>query len=1048
VEERYGEKVIDYQLFESMPVNSIVVSAASSRFLIVALTDDYAKLSGLSKKQVVGTPFFEAFPDAPSNLPEGIPRLRDSFEQVVAEKKAHNIESQRYDIRDEHGVLQPRYWSARNKPILDQFGQVTHIIHTVTEITELVLAEQSKRQSEFTNKGYQLFMHAPVAVCIVRGADYIVELANEGMRQLLGRDAAMVGKPIIESLPEAKLQGLVSILDHVRSTGQTYQVSSFPATLLINGVREDRFFDLVFRQYLQDDSEAETTIFCLANNVTEEVRSRQQVKEMAETLNFRNAILEAQNHSSHDGVLIIDSAGAIILYNRRFIEIWKMPEEILALKSDLGLLNYAAAQTVDEALFFNKVQEIYASPERLAYDELLLKDGRVISRTGTPVVGSNGKKYGWAWNFRDITERIRQEQKFRNVLEQAPTPILILKGPELSLEVANTPLLKLWNVDETAFGKPLLEILPEVADQPYLALLQKVYRDGTAEFGHEQPMYFVREDQTRELHYFNYSYQPYKENNGVISGVLVMAMDVTEQVIANQKVRDTEANFKTLLMQAPIGISILKGQNLDVELINDTCLFIIQRSREEMLGHSLWNTMPELKRQGFHEVVEQVLSSGFAYSVKEYETVIIRDGRPEHVYLDFVCQPLSESSGMKDRIMVIVIDTTSKVLARRKIEEAEVRARLAVDSAELGTYEVDLRTDEIIASERMSEIMDIDMHAERSEFIDAFIEEDKPVRKAAHLLALTTGKLQYIARIRKHNGSIHWVKVMGRIYFDDDHRPFKLVGVLQDITEQKHFSDELSRLVELRTHELQTVNDELKRSNTELEQFAYISSHDLQEPLRKIKVFSTMILDQDGERFSEMSLKRFNKIVDAADRMTNSLRDLLEFASLSNDDRFEQVDLNSVIENVKNDLELVISQKHALIEYYELPTTHAIPLQMHQLFYNLLNNALKFSREDVEPYIRISCRVLLESEYPETKMPGTAGYYEILVTDNGIGFDESYADKIFTIFKRLHNRDSYTGTGIGLSICRKVVHNHGGEISARSTEGEGATFVILLPYRS
>jgi len=1047
VEQRYADRPIDYKLFESMPVNSLVVDATSPDFIILAVTDDYLEVAGVPKDKLLGSNLFEVFPGGASDsIPDGALQLRASFEFVIKNKKPHRMERQRYDVENAQGVFEARYWSTFNKPVLNAAGEVVQIIHTVTEITGLVVAEESRVLSSRYDNAYQLFMQAPMAVCIVRGLDYVVQLANQGMLEFLGRDSSMIGKPIIESLPEAKLQGLIDILDYVRTTGQTKHLPGFPATLLINGVREDRYFDLMFRRYEQPG--ADTSIFCLAINVTEEVRGRRQVKEMTEKLNFRNAIFEAQNQSSHDGVLIIDPEGRILLYNNRFVEIWGMREEVLAGKSDQALLDFAAGQTTDRTLFFNKVNEIYQSPDAITYDELNFKDGRVIGRTGTPVIGENGEKYGWAWNFRDITERIQQERKFRNVLEQAPTPIFILKGPDLVLEVANKPLLDLWAVDETAIGKPLMEILPELVDQPYVEQLRKVFLEGKPHFGHEQPAYFIRQDGVRELHYFNYTYQPYKENNGIVSGVLVIATDVTERVLAMQKIRDTEANFKTLLMQAPIGICILRGKDFEVELVNDSCLSIIQRRREDMLGRSLWVSLPELKHQGFPKILEKVRSTGFAYSAKEHETVIVQEGIRQQVFLDFVYQPLTESAGVPDRIMVVVINTTTTVLARKKIEEAEVRARLAVESGELGTYEVDLRTNEIIVSERMSEIMGVARYADRKAFIDAFVDEDKHIRQAAHRQALTTGRVQYSARIRKPDDSIHWVKVMGRVYFDDDNKPFKLVGVTQDITEQKLFSDELSRLVEARTRELLSVNEELQKSNTELEQFAYISSHDLQEPLRKIKVYSSMIIDQDGSRLTEASLNRFNKIVDAAERMTNSLRDLLEFASLSNNDRFEQVDLKWVIENVKNDLELVISQKNAHIEYHNLPVIRAIPLQMHQLFYNLMNNALKFSRPGINPLVRISCRVLEASESTLSSNSDSGPWYEIAVVDNGIGFDAEYAEKIFTIFKRLHNRDTYSGTGIGLSICRKVVHNHGGEIYARSDNNQGATFTIHLPGES
>jgi PAS domain S-box-containing protein len=1046
VERTAAAKNIDFSVFEAMPVNSILVGIDGPRFSIIALTDQYLKIFGITRDRLVGQEISHAIANGSDDMNSAVAVLRDSFEEVIRTKNSHNIRSLGYDFVGSSRQTTSRLYDVSNKPVFNSSGELSYIIHTLIDVTVEDRPAQSKVQLLQVDKTLQLFMQAPVAVCIVKGPDYIVELANEAMLQFLGRESSMMGRPIIESLPEAKLQGLIDILQHVRNTGQTYQISSFPAELMINEIREVRFFDLVFKPYQQNASDAETSIFCLANNVTEQVRSRQQVSEMTATLNFRNAIFEAQNQSSSDGVLIVDSNGEMILYNRRFAEIWRIPEEVLSSRSDADALKQAANQLVEPALFLEKVTEIYHSLNVAMKDEVYFKDGRVIERTGTPVIGVDGANYGWAWNFRDITARIQQEQKFRNVLEQAPTPIFILKGPALILEVANKPLLNLWNTDEQAVGKPLLEILPEMKDQHFYELLQKVYREHTPYYGHEEASYFLRPDGNKELHYFNYTYQPYQENDGSVTGVLVMSTDVTEQVIATQKIRETEANFRTLLMQAPVGICLLRGDDFEVELANDSCLEIIRRSREDVVGKSIFVTMPELKGQGFSQILQEVLSSGNAFAAYEYETHINHDEYSEQLFLDFVYQPLRETDGRNDRIMVVVTDITTTVLARKKIEEAEERARLAVESGELGTYEVNLRTNQIIPSARLGEIMGITLPADRNAFINAFVDEDKPVREAAHREALVTGKLQYSARIKKQDNSIHWIKAMGKIYFDEANTPMKLVGVVQDITEQKLFAEELSRLVHERTKELRAVNEELKRSNTELEQFAYISSHDLQEPLRKIKIFSTMIMEKDRQHLSEFSVNRFNKIVEAADRMMNSLRDLLEFASLSNRDRFEQVDLNWVIGNVRNDLELAIGQRNAHVEYENLPTLHAIPLQMHQLFYNLLNNALKFSKDGVDPVIRIQCRILAREEVKAVRAENVTGFYEISVIDNGIGFDEMYAEKIFTIFKRLHTRETYHGTGIGLSICRKVVHNHGGEIYARSGSGSGATFIIQLPF--
>ncbi len=645
----------------------------------------------------------------------------------------------------------------------------------------------------------------------------------------------------------------------------------------------------------------------------------------------------------------------------------------------------------------------------------------------------------------DVSEQVKarkiieeSEQRFRNVLEQAPIPILILKGEDMVLEVANEALLKLWNVGPEAIGKPFLEILPEMKDQGYYALLQNVYRHGISHTGFETPVYFIRQNGEKELHYFNFTYAPFKEKDGSITGVLVHAINVTEKIVARQKIAESQENFHNLVMQAPIGICILQGENFVVEMANDSYLEIVQRSRDFFIGKPIWDVIPEVKNQGFDEILGNVLKTGIRFEGKEYQAKINRQGREETIFIDFVYEPLREMDGAAKRIMVLAIDITDKVIARKKIEEAEESSRLAIEAAELGSFAVNLLTNEVTSSPRLDEILDMESSSDRSQFLRSIHPDDLLLREEAYKKAYQTGKLEYDARVIKRDHNLIWIRVEGKITFDENKIPVKVLGVVQDITQQKLFYEELAKQVRDRTGELSIANKQLQRSNKELEQFAYISSHDLQEPLRKIKLYSGLIMERDGGFFSEYSKTRFQKMIDAADRMSRSLRDLLNYASLEHEQRLEKVDLNEVVSNAESDLELLIFQKRAIIEKPVLPVINAIPLQMHQLFFNLLNNALKFSTPGIPPFIEIGMEKIAKPENNSIQ-------YKIQVKDNGIGFDNSAAEKIFTIFQSLHDRNKFDGTGIGLAICKKVVENHGGTIFASSEAGRGATFTILLP---
>ena len=265
--------------------------------------------------------------------------------------------------------------------------------------------------------------------------------------------------------------------------------------------------------------------------------------------------------------------------------------------------------------------------------------------------------------------------------------------------------------------------------------------------------------------------------------------------------------------------------------------------------------------------------------------------------------------------------------------------------------------------------------------------------------------------------------------------------------ELKLFSNELEKQVSERTFSLSKANSELNYSNESLEQFAYIASHDLQEPLRKIKTFSTLLQERFNDDLPNEAQEFIKKIVSSSDRMSTLIREVLDFSRILHGDlEFEKVNLNNIVGDLISDFDLLITEKNAIIECGKLPIIEAIPVQISQLFYNLISNALKFSSSNEKPIITITSKILSKEEVLNHEtLDHEVSFCEINIQDNGIGFEQQYADQIFLIFHRLNGRNDYAGTGIGLALCKKIVINHRGEISASSNESNGALFQIFLP---
>ena len=358
---------------------------------------------------------------------------------------------------------------------------------------------------------------------------------------------------------------------------------------------------------------------------------------------------------------------------------------------------------------------------------------------------------------------------------------------------------------------------------------------------------------------------------------------------------------------------------------------------------------------------------------------------------------------------------------------------------DFGTFEWIMGVDNVFWSDSIYDICEIDSSQKdlSRDFVSKITHpEDRELANRVVNEALQTGSdFNFEIRIITATNKVKIIQATGRVIKARDGSPVKLVGVIRNVTEQRRVEQDLKK------HVL-----ELNRSNKELEEFAYVASHDLQEPLRKITTFSGRLTEKFKNVVAGEGAMYLERIVIAAENMRTLINNLLEFSRVSRDTQpFETVNLSFVLHQVKNDLELLIEETGAVVEVGKLPAIFGSLTQMKQLFANLINNSLKFRKQDKAPLIRIESTELDESSKLTYNLPLTGQYCKITLSDNGIGFDNEYSERIFQIFQRLNGKSEYPGSGIGLAICKKIVEHHKGVIFAEGREGDGAQFTILLP---
>ncbi|QJD81559.1 PAS domain-containing sensor histidine kinase [Spirosoma rhododendri] len=531
-----------------------------------------------------------------------------------------------------------------------------------------------------------------------------------------------------------------------------------------------------------------------------------------------------------------------------------------------------------------------------------------------------------------------------------------------------------------------------------------------------------------------------------------IAQDITELVAVHQQLDASKAQFTDLVMATPTATAVFVGRDMLIQQVNGPMLTIWGKDNS-VIGKILHVAMPELEDQPFLAQLQHVFDTGEPFRHDESLTDVLDKGQLKRVWFNHAYNPLYDQHGRIYGVINTATDVTAQVMARRQLEESKVVLQNAVELAELGTWSMDCQTGETQLSERHAAMFGLTTTLMPYEQALIIVHpDDQPRVKAAFLAAQqpdSDGRYQAEYRIiNAHTGQQQYIRAVGETSFDEQGHPICITGTTQDISLERESQRLLARQVQERTQELQLVNQDLQRSNDNLQQFAYVASHDLQEPLRKIQSFGSLLVEQDADRLSETGQSYLQRMMSAGARMSILIKDLLAYSRIATRQQtFGLISLETVLEQVLATLDWVIADRKAQIELDALPLISGDESQLSQLFQNLFSNAIKFTPAGQSPRIRVTCFQRERSELPIDATPTSPAlhFIQISVSDQGVGFDKKYLARIFQVFQRLHGQNEYPGTGVGLAICQRVVENHGGAITADSQPGQGATFCVYLP---
>jgi len=884
-----------------------------------------------------------------------------------------------------------------------------------------------------------VMLENPFAMYIAWGEDHI-QLYNDAYRPILGssKHPMALGNPAKETFTE--IWNIIKPLFNDVLKGKGVGFADFVLLLNRNGFEEECCFDFSYTPIRKNNADVGgilVTILETTNKKKAEhalIKSEQKFRTLAD--NIPNLAWMA------------NADGWIYWYNKRWYE---YTGTAAADMEGWGWQSVHDPKELKNVLLEWKSSIAEGKPFEMVFP-LKGNDGtfRPFLTRVLPMRTNEGEIFQWFGTNTDIAEQKKaeaalkeSEQRFRNMAESSD--ILIAVGDETGNAIYFN---KAW-VNFT--GRPVkdllefgwLDLIHEEDRQTFLNTYLKATENKKPWVGEFRVL-----NSKQEYRWIVAKGTVRYQDDQTFSGFVSSCFDVTELKLTQSALKKSEKRFKNLILQSPVAMVILRGPDHKIEMANSIVKKRWGYGEVDFSNKTISDIFPVLRQEKHNRLLDNVYKTGLSF--REYESEVYFEEKNEFktCYFDFEYTPLIENDGTVSGIIVTINDVTEHVELRQKIEKSEHKFRLLADSMPQHIWTSDILGNLNYFNQAVYDYSGLTyQETNMTGWLEIMHPNDRVENIRVWAESISTGKdFLFHHRFRRHDGEYRWQLSRAIPQRDEFGKIQMWVGTSTDIQDQKTFAYELEKQVSQRTKQIAQNNVELEKMNKELQSFAYISSHDLQEPLRKIQIFSSQILENELDNLSESGKDKFIRMQNSAHRMQTLIQDLLAYSRTGMAERsFEKYDLNKIIDDVKEEIQDELLQKNATIEINGTCILTVIPFQFRQLIYNLISNSLKFIQLNQAPHIIITCNKVTGADFNNEKLFAETKYCHIVFSDNGIGFDNKYRQRIFELFKRLHGRQDYVGTGIGLAIVKKIVENHSGIITANGEINKGATFNIYIP---